>query len=73
MSLLLLLVAPAAAPTPTPTPTQEAGSPWGPWQPIRVRPLIRGSVHHTLRPLVATVTGTVLDNEDWLLGIPTDT
>ena len=72
MSLLLLLVAPDSSP-PAPTPVVTDAASWGPWKPIRTRPLVRGGVHHHLRPLVATVTGTVLDNEDWLLGIPTDT
>ena len=71
--MLLLLSAAAAAPTPTPTPTTEAGSPmWGPWKPIVVRPLIRGSISAAAPMPTVTITGTVIDDEDWLLGIPSE-
>ena len=80
MSLLLLLGgARVATPAPTPpaptppAPVQETGSPmWGPWKPIKPRPLIRGRVVVRLDMPNVTVAGTVAENEDWLLGIPTE-
>ena len=63
----------AAAPAPTPTPAAADGiSPWGPWKPIRVRPLVRGTVRVSLSMPTTTISGDVLENEDWLLGLPTE-
>ena len=73
--MLLLLSGPSdASVTPPPvTTTPESGHPghhaWGPWKPIRTRPLVRGSVSIRIGTPSVTVAGTVLENEDWLLGI----
>lgn len=76
MLLLLLTGAQTAAPAPPPAPpapVEEHGSPWGPWKPIRVRPLVTGSIRMRIPLPTLSLAGDVHENEDWLLGLPTET
>lgn len=63
--LLLLSTPEAAAPVTTPPAIDTAL--WGPWKPIKPRPLVRGRVVIHLPQPTFAVSGTVHEDEDWLL------
>lgn len=69
--MLLLLSTPDATPTPAPvTTTEDGGAMWGPWKPIKPRPLVRGRVVIRIAAPRLAVSGNVHEDEDWLLLIP---